>query len=581
MKILLVWIVVAATGCLRVVEVLPDDGGAAGGECRPHRVAGYEAGFVCPLTDAGIRSIPANSSALRLFSVPTTTTTSRRSNLTLPPLAALRTLEVDVTHGGTLRSRSPFARFPDLVRLQLFHVPYSRTDDFRFALRAGTFEGCSQLRQLILPDLGIAELPVGTFRKLGNLRILELNHNRLTRIRNATFLDCCQHLSSLSLARNLIADLTLLSWTGLSGLRTLDLSSNLLSALSERGFEGLGNLVSVDLTQNRIHTIHPMAFAALGKLRELTLNENQLRGGLQRRSFQGLASLETLELSRNNITGDVGEVFGDLRSLTRLDLSQNRLQSLSPDYFETLSNLTDLGLRANRLTTLDPRFRRVFDRLLSLDLSSNPWNCDCRLLWLAEWLEYAGSEKPDLEIVDREDVRCSQPTGGMELSSFLNNATDCKDKHHPSTADSPLPLLSQPTRKPEEPEPEEESTSMTSTSGTLPSGVTEDIRTFCGLTTTEMAEIEKLKTLETLIESVTKNLKALDSLLLTTVSKIDTLNRLLTATIQTIETTDPESARTDNEAPINLRNKASNNTNTPPTRYVCITIITIVFVSFR
>lgn len=421
------------------------------GQCSFHVFSGHSESFVCPITDVGIGSIPPNSSALRL--VPTAG--QSRLNLTIPSLPSLRTLEVDVTRTGAL-SPNPFARLSKLTQLQLFHSSVS-ANAFRFVLAAGYFEGISDLRKLFLPDLGLEDLPLGAFRGLGSLRILELHLNQLWRIRDGTFSECCRLLSRLTLSMNRIADLGLVSLSGLTGLQSLDLSGNRLSSLPERSFDGLSNLVSVNLERNAIHFIYPSAFAGLGNLRELTLNYNRLRDptsgdvtGLSRSSFDGLTSLETLELKANGITrvDFYEDEISRLRSLTQLDLSENRISFLSADLFEDLSNLTDLNLSDNQLTTLDQKFLGIFNRLSSLDLSLNPWRCDCQLLWLTEWLRASDGERQVIYGVD--DTKCSEPGAGVGVTLTLHNNTEHECKGTFSSIDSvQLPESTQTIRQPQ------------------------------------------------------------------------------------------------------------------------------------
>ena len=54
-----------------------------------------------------------------------------------------------------------------------------------------------------------------------------------------------------------------------------------------------------------------------------------------------------------------------------------------------LSKLETLKLSANRFTNLKPEVFLPLNKLKSLDLQDNPWNCDCRLLALRDYLSEA------------------------------------------------------------------------------------------------------------------------------------------------------------------------------------------------
>ena len=93
---------------------------------------------------------------------------------------------------------------------------------------------------------------------------------------------------------------------------------------------------------------------------------------LEARAFEGLDTLEQLNLYRNRLTTLEAGVFDGLTSLISLDLSDNELTSLDVGVFRGLSSLTSLDLSINELTLLE---EGVFGELTSLDmlsLHSNP-----------------------------------------------------------------------------------------------------------------------------------------------------------------------------------------------------------------
>ncbi|XP_067272516.1 slit homolog 1b isoform X2 [Pseudorasbora parva] len=142
----------------------------------------------------------------------------------------------------------------------------------------------------------------------------------------------------------------------------LRLNNNDLSVLEATGlFRPLTHLKKINLSNNKITEIEDGAFDGASSVVELHLTANHLasvRGGMLR----GMDGLRMLMLRNNRIRCIHNSSFSGLQNVRLLSLYDNQLTTIMPGAFDTLPNLSTLNLLAN------------------------PFNCDCRLSWLGEWL---------------------------------------------------------------------------------------------------------------------------------------------------------------------------------------------------
>uniref|UniRef100_A0A673H3L2 Slit homolog 2 protein-like n=1 Tax=Sinocyclocheilus rhinocerous TaxID=307959 RepID=A0A673H3L2_9TELE len=147
-----------------------------------------------------------------------------------------------------------------------------------------------------------------------------------------------QYTAELRLNNN---EFTVLEATGifkkLPQLRKINLSNNKITDIEEGTFEGASGVNELILTSNRLESVHYSMLKGLGGLRTLMLRSNKI-SCVNNSSFTGLSSVRLLSLYDNLIT------------------------SMSLGAFDTLHSLSTLNLLAN------------------------PFNCNCHLAWLGEWL---------------------------------------------------------------------------------------------------------------------------------------------------------------------------------------------------
>lgn len=171
--------------------------------------------------------------------------------------------------------------------------------------------------------------------------------------------------------------------------QVLDLSGNNLQILPRETFvrAGLLNLQRVFLRSCRIGQIDDLAFRGLTNLIELDLSYNLLTA-IPAGTFQDVPFLRDLILSHNPIQKIDGHAFQTVPGLVKLDLSNCELQVVAPKAFEGIELLESLKLNGNRLSDLRPRTVETLSRLHGVELHDNPWNCDCRLRPVKEWLTH-------------------------------------------------------------------------------------------------------------------------------------------------------------------------------------------------
>ncbi|CAL8350022.1 unnamed protein product [Merluccius merluccius] len=150
---------------------------------------------------------------------------------------------------------------------------------------------------------------------LDGLRLLNLQHNRITRIQHVSHL---QRLVFLDLYHNHISDMA--GMEALRSLRVLMLGQNRIQKIC--CLENLSKLEVLDLHANQITRIGNLNH--LGKLRVLNLAGNDI---IRVENLHGLDSLTELNLQRNCISS-VTEL-DRLPSLQRLFLSCNGISSLA------------------------------------------------------------------------------------------------------------------------------------------------------------------------------------------------------------------------------------------------------------
>ena len=87
----------------------------------------------------------------------------------------------------------------------------------------------------------------------------------------------------------------------------------------------------------------------LGFVTTVDLSCNQLEGEIPR-SITGLLALVSLNLSRNNLTGSIPSNIGQMKMLESFDLSRNYLSGRIPSSFSNLNFLSYLNLSFNNLS---------------------------------------------------------------------------------------------------------------------------------------------------------------------------------------------------------------------------------------
>lgn len=121
-------------------------------------------------------------------------------------------------------------------------------------------------------DISVLEA-TGIFKKLPNLRKINLSNNRIKEVREGAF-DGAAGVQELMLTGNQLETMHGRMFRGLSSLKTLMLRSNLISCVSNDTFAGLSSVRLLSLYDNRITTITPGAFTTLVSLSTINLLSN-------------------------------------------------------------------------------------------------------------------------------------------------------------------------------------------------------------------------------------------------------------------------------------------------------------------
>ncbi|XP_007949744.1 leucine-rich repeat-containing protein 70 [Orycteropus afer afer] len=325
----------------------------------------------------GLSSIPKNFPESTVFLYLTGNNISHISESEFTGLYSLVALYLD---NSSIVYVYPKA-FVELKHLYFLYL----NNNFIKHLEPGMFEGLSNLRNLYLQSNQVSFIPRGVFNDLVSVQYLNLQRNRLTILGSGTFVGMIA-LRILDLSNNKILRISDSGFHHLGNLDCLYLEGNNLTKVPSNAFRVLRSLKRLSLSHNHIEAIQPFAFKGLVSLEYLLLKNAKIKN-VTKDGFSGISHLKHLILSYNDLENLNSDTFSLLKNLIYLQLDRNRIINIDNDTFANMgASLKILNLSFNNLTDLDPKVLKPLSSLTHLQANSNPWECNCKLLGLRDWL---------------------------------------------------------------------------------------------------------------------------------------------------------------------------------------------------
>ncbi|KAL7126909.1 hypothetical protein ABFS83_14G218300 [Erythranthe nasuta] len=228
---------------------------------------------------------------------------------------------------------------------------------------------CTSLIKIDLANNDIdGSLPTWMGTRLPNLRILVLDANQL---RGNISSEIC-HLNSLQ-----ILDLSDSKFSGIIP-RCVHNFTAMATKRSDLFIFTSGALLESAsvITKGREFRYDTI----LGLVTNIDLSKNNLSGDIPN-ELMSLVELRSLNLSGNHFTGLIPQTIGDMKQLESLDLSRNSLSGEMPNSFKVMSALNFLNVSYNHLTGRIPESTQLqgFDNssFIGNDLCGLPLTSNC------------------------------------------------------------------------------------------------------------------------------------------------------------------------------------------------------------
>uniref|UniRef100_A0A673B780 Slit homolog 1b (Drosophila) n=1 Tax=Sphaeramia orbicularis TaxID=375764 RepID=A0A673B780_9TELE len=324
------------------------------------------------------------------------------------------------------------------LRLTKFpeHLPSSteelrlNNNDLSVLEATGAFKGLSQLKKINLSNNKISEIEDGAFEGASSVVELHLTANHLESVRGSMFRGM-EGLRMLMLRNNKISCIHNGSFTGLTNVRLLSLYDNQLSSILPGAFDTLPNLSTLNLLANPFNCDCRLSwFGAWLRSRRIVTGNPRCQGPafLREIPLQDVAVPDFRCEDGDSSCGPGPQCPTQCTCMdTVVRCSNKHLQALPRGLPR---NVTELYLDGNQFTSV-PKELATFKYLQLLcyhcyclccrctgeakAIGANPLYCDCRLLWLSEWVK-SGYKEPGI-------ARCAGPRG-MEGKLLLTTPAD-------------------------------------------------------------------------------------------------------------------------------------------------------------
>ncbi|KAK2990687.1 hypothetical protein RJ640_000108, partial [Escallonia rubra] len=249
------------------------------------------------------------------------------------------------------------------------HLGSNKTHDLSFI---ASLANCSQLRLLYFNNNNFGgELPSSIGNLSNQLQRLGLGQNQISGKIPAGLQTLANSLNMLGMEGNLFSG-TIPDYLGkFQKLQVLGLYGNRFSGNIPASLENLTELYKLQLSRNQLQGNIPSNLGNCKRLTEVYMQQNELIGFIPQQIFSISSLSNTLNLSRNSLTGSLPLEVGRLISVYALDVSENKLAGEIPQTIGGCLGLEYLMMQGNYFQGMIPSALASLKGIRHLDLSRN------------------------------------------------------------------------------------------------------------------------------------------------------------------------------------------------------------------